>query len=77
MNGKTHMNVTNTCQCELCIYKGQSIGLVDLRSAGYFFILLEIIYKDVYVRDSFSSMKKNHKITCHSCTQVMKNTTEE
>ena len=38
VNGKTHMNVTNTGQGEIHIYKGQNIGVVHLRSAGYFHI---------------------------------------
>ena len=38
VNGKIHMNVTNTGQGELHIYRGQNIGIVDLRSAGYFHI---------------------------------------
>ena len=35
MNGKNHTNVTNTDQGELHLYRGQNIGVVDLRSAGY------------------------------------------
>ena len=36
VNGRIHMNVTNTGQGKLHIYKGINIGVVDLRSAGYF-----------------------------------------
>ena len=33
-----HMNVKDTCQGELHLYKGQNIEIVDLRSAGCFHI---------------------------------------
>ena len=33
-----HVNVTNIGQGELHLYRGQNIGVVDLRSAGYFHI---------------------------------------
>ena len=36
VNGKIHMNVTNTGQGELHLLRGQNIGIVDLRSAGYY-----------------------------------------
>ena len=36
VNGKIHMNVTNTGQGELHLLRGQNIGMVDLRSAGYY-----------------------------------------
>ena len=35
VNGKIHMNVTNTGQGGLCIYRGQNIGVVDFKSACY------------------------------------------
>ena len=35
VNGKMHMNVVNTGQGELHLHRGQHIGIVDLRSAGY------------------------------------------
>ena len=38
VNSKIHMNVTNTGQGESHIYKDQNIVVVDLRSAGYFYI---------------------------------------
>ena len=63
------MNVTNTGQGELHIYKGQNIGVVDLRSAGHFHITKDSIQR-CCMRDSFSS--HDHMITSHSCTQVMK-----
>ena len=74
VNGKIHMNVTNTGQGELHLYRGQNIGIVDLRSASYF-ISLRRTHKDTCMRDSFSSMKKNHTIISHSCIQLMTLTT--
>ena len=38
VNGNIHMNVTNTGQGELHLHRGQHIGIVDLRSAGYYHI---------------------------------------
>ena len=38
VNGKIHMNVTNTGQGELHLHRGQNIGIADLRSAGYYHI---------------------------------------
>ena len=38
MNGKLHMNVTNAGQGELHLLRGQNIGIVDLRPAGYYHI---------------------------------------
>ena len=38
VNGKIHMKVTNTGQRELHHHRGQNIGIVDLRSAGYYHI---------------------------------------
>ena len=43
VNGKTHMNITNTGQGELHLYRSQTIWLVDLRSAGYFQITRDSI----------------------------------
>ena len=39
------MNVTNTGQRVLHIYKGQNIWVVDLRSAGYFHITRDSIQR--------------------------------
>ena len=38
VNGKIHMNVTNTGQGELHFHRGQNIGIVALRSADYYHI---------------------------------------
>ena len=38
VTGIIHMNVTNTGQGELHLHRGQIIGIVDLRSAGYYHI---------------------------------------
>ena len=71
VNGKIHMNITNTGQGELHLYRGQSIGVVDLRSASYF-LSLGMAYMDACMGDSFSSMKTNHKIISHSYIQLVK-----
>ena len=42
-NGKIQMNVTNTAQGELHIYKGQNNGVVDLRSAGHTFDIIAFL----------------------------------
>ena len=38
MNVKIHMNVKNTGEGDLHLLRGQNIGIVDLRSAGYYHI---------------------------------------
>ena len=45
VNGKIHMNVTNSGQGELHMYKDQNIWVVDLRSAGYFHITRDSIQR--------------------------------
>ena len=50
VNGKIHMNVTNTGQGELHPYRGQNIGLVDLRSAGYYLITRDDIQRCLHER---------------------------
>ena len=44
------MNVTNTGQEELHTYKDQNIGVVDLRSAGYFHITSDSIQRCLHER---------------------------
>ena len=70
VNGKMHMNVTNTGQGELHLHRGQNIGVNDLRSAGHFHITRDGIQRCLHER-FISSMKKKHKITSHSCKQLM------
>ena len=70
VNGKIHMNVTNTGQEELHLYRSQNIGVVNLRSAGYYHIT-RMAYKDACMRDSFSSMKKIHNNISHSYLHLM------
>ena len=70
VKGKIHMNVKNIGQGELHIYKGQNIGVVELRSAGYFHNIRDSIQRCLHER-FISLNKKNHKITSHSCTQIM------
>ena len=42
-NGKILMNITNTAQGELHLLRGQNIGMVDLRIAGYYHITRDSI----------------------------------
>ena len=64
MNGKIHMNVKNIGQGDLHLLRGQNIGIVDLRSAGYYHITRDA-YRDVCMRDSFSLMKRIPKTISH------------
>ena len=47
------MNATNTGQGELHLYRGQNIGVVDLRSAGYFHISRDSIQRCLHERFIF------------------------
>ena len=51
------MNVTNTCQGELHLYRGQNIGIVDLRSAGYYHITRDGIKRCLHERFIFLNEK--------------------
>ena len=53
VNGKMHMNVTNTGQGELHLHRGQNIGVVDLRWAGYFHITRDGIQRFVCLHKRF------------------------
>ena len=53
VNGKIHMNVASTGQGELHIYKGKNIGVVDLRSVGYFLIIRDSIKRCLHERFIF------------------------
>ena len=57
MNGKIHMNVTNTGQGELHLHRGQHIGIVDLRSAGYYHITRDGIQRCLPERFIFLNEK--------------------
>ena len=57
VNGKIHMNVTNTGQGELHLHRGQIIGIVDLRSAGYYQITMDGIQRCVHERFIFLNEK--------------------
>ena len=57
VNGKIHMNVTNTGQGELHLHRGQNIGIVDLRSAGYFHITRDGIQRCLHERFIFLNEK--------------------
>ena len=59
VNGKIHMNVTNTDQGEFHIYKGQNIGEVDLTSAGYFHITKDTIQGSSQGRFIFLNEKES------------------
>ena len=53
MNGKIHMNVKNTGQGDLHLLRGQNIGIVDLRSAGYYHITRDGIQRCLHERFIF------------------------
>ena len=57
LNGKIHMNVTNTGQEELHLHRGQHIGIVDLRSAGYYHITRDGIQRCLHERFIFLNEK--------------------
>ena len=57
LNGKIHMNVTNTGQGELHLLRGQNIGIVDLRSAGYYHITRDSIQRCLHERFIFLNEK--------------------
>ena len=50
LNGKIHINVTNTGQVELHLLRGQNIGVVDLKSAGYFHLTRDGIQRCLHER---------------------------
>ena len=74
------MNVTNTGQEELHIYRGQNIRVVDLRSAGYFHITREhkqrclherfICLNEEESQDYLSFMHKNNDKTLQKNTRL-------
>ena len=51
------MNVTNTGQEELHLYRGHNIGVVDLRSAGYYHITRDGIQRCLHKRFNFLNEK--------------------
>ena len=57
VNGKIHLNVTNTGQGELHLHRGQHIGIVDLRSAGYYHITRDDIQRCLHERFIFLNEK--------------------
>ena len=57
VNGKIHMNVTNTGQGELHLHRDQNIGIVDLTSAGYYHITRDGIQKCLHERFIFFNEK--------------------
>ena len=56
VNGKAHMNVTNNGQGELHINRGPHMGVIDLRSAGYFNITRDSIQR--YLHERFISLSE-------------------
>ena len=57
VNGKIHMNDTNTGQGELHLHIGKNIGIVDLRSTGYYHITRDGIQKCLHERFIFLNEK--------------------
>ena len=70
-NGKIHMNVTNTGQGELHLHRGQNIGIVDLRSAGYYNITRDGIQKYLHERFIFLNENDSHSYI-HLITLMIK-----
>ena len=59
VNGKVHMNVTNSGQGELHLHRGQNIGEVDLRSAGYYHITRDSTQRCLHERFIFLNEKES------------------
>ena len=53
VNGKILMNVTNTGQEELHIYKGHTIGVINIRPAGYCNITTDSVQRCLHDRFIF------------------------
>ena len=80
VNGKIHMNVTNTGQGELHLHRGQNIGIVDLRSAGYYHITRDGIQRCLHERFIFLNEKESQDYLSliHTLmTPVTQDTTKE
>ena len=59
VNVKMHMNITNTGQEELHLHRSQNIGVVDLRSAGYFHITRDGIQRCLHEGFIFLNEKES------------------
>ena len=59
VNGKIHMNVTNTGQGKLHLHRGQHIGTVDLSSSGYYHITRDGIQRCLHERFIFLNEKNS------------------
>ena len=70
-NGQIHVNVKNTGQIEVHIYKGKIIEGVDLRPAGYFHITKGGIQRFLLNRFIFLNESQDY---FSICTHMMKNT---
>ena len=57
VNGKIHIYVTNTGLGELHLHRGQHIGIVDLRSAGYYHITRDSTQRCLHDRFIFLDEK--------------------
>ena len=57
MNDNIHMNVKNTGQGDLHLLRGQNIGIVNLRSAGYYHITRDGIQRCLHERFIFLNEK--------------------
>ena len=81
MNGKIQMNVKNTGQGDLHLLRGQNIGIVDLRSAGYYHITRDGIQRCLHERfiflnekDSQDYLSLTHTISDITGEEPQKNT---
>ena len=62
---QTSYECYNTGQGELHLYRGQNIGIVDLRSAGYFCITGDGIQKCLHERYIFLNEKESQEYLSH------------
>ena len=70
MNGKIHMNITNTGQGQLHINQGQSTGVVDLTLSGYFLSTRANTQICLHERLTFLIEEESHDYFL-KCTQVI------
>ena len=66
------MNVTNTGQGALHLHRGQNIGIVDLRSAGYYYITTDGIQRCLHERFLFLNEKdsQNYLSLIHTSNDI-------
>ena len=68
VNGKIHINVSNTGKGDLNLYKDQSIGVIDLTSAGYYHITRDSLRRCLQERSNSFSEEKSQDYILHMYT---------